>query len=85
MPNNVGFFAIHADDVPRAQHFYQNVFGWKFEPWGPPGFLLISTGTKSEPGIGGALQKRHPLVDGKSPLCYEWTPSPKRWRLTAAK
>jgi predicted enzyme related to lactoylglutathione lyase len=71
MPNNVGFFAVHADNLPRARRFYENVFGWKFEPWGPPDFFLISTGTKSDPGIGGALQKRHDLVAGKSPLCYE--------------
>ena len=73
MPNNIGFFAIHADNVSRAQRFYEGVFGWKFEPWGPPDFFLISTGTKNEPGIGGALQKRHDLVAGKPPLCYECT------------
>src|SRR5215471_5447078 len=73
MPNNVGFFAVHADNLPRARRFYENVFGWKFEPWGPPDFFLISTGDKKDPGIGGALQKRHDLVPGKSPLCYECT------------
>ena len=41
MPNDVSFFAINADDVPRARQFYSAVFGWKFEPWGPPGFYLI--------------------------------------------
>jgi predicted enzyme related to lactoylglutathione lyase len=71
MANNVAFFAVHADNLPRARRFYENVFGWKFEPWGPPDFFLISTGDKSNPGIGGALEKRHDLVPGKSPLCYE--------------
>jgi predicted enzyme related to lactoylglutathione lyase len=28
MPNNVSFFAINADDVPRARKFYEAVFGW---------------------------------------------------------
>lgn len=41
MPTNVVYFAIHADDVARARRFYQNVFGWRFEAWGPPGFFLI--------------------------------------------
>ena len=31
-------------DVPRARDFYQKVFGWSFEPWGPPNFYLIETG-----------------------------------------
>jgi predicted enzyme related to lactoylglutathione lyase len=30
MPNNLGFFAVHADNLPRARRFYENVFGWKF-------------------------------------------------------
>jgi uncharacterized protein len=34
------------------------VFGWRFEPWGPPGFFLIFTGDDAHPGIQGALQER---------------------------
>jgi len=44
MPNYIARFAINADDVPRARDFYQRVFGWEFEPWGPPNFYLIETG-----------------------------------------
>lgn len=63
--NNVNHFAIHADDVERAKSFYANVFGWRFEEWGPPDFYLISTGTEENPGIKGALQKRQePLGAG---------------------
>ena len=51
MSNNLGFFAIHADDLPRTQRFYEKVFGWKFTPWGPPGFFLIQTGEKNDPGV----------------------------------
>ncbi len=65
MPSNLVFFAVHADDLPRAQRFYEKTFGWKFQPWGPPGFLLIATGDKKEPGIQGALQKRHEVVAGQ--------------------
>lgn len=56
--NNVCHFAIHADDVARAKIFYQQVFGWQFEEWGPPDFYLIRTGHPKDPGILGALQKR---------------------------
>jgi uncharacterized protein len=71
--NNLVFFAVHADDLARARRFYQNVFGWKFQPWGPPDFFLVSTGTKDDPGVAGALQKRHELLPGKQPFSYECT------------
>jgi uncharacterized protein len=32
---------------------------------------LVSTGTKAEPGIQGAVQKRHELVPGARVICYE--------------
>ncbi len=63
--NNVCHFAIHADDVARAKVFYQQVFGWQFEGWGPPDFYLIKTGRETDPGILGALQKRtQPVATG---------------------
>jgi uncharacterized protein len=58
MPNNLASFAIHADDVDRAVAFYEAVFGWRFEPWGPPGFYLIHTGDDDSPGVQGLLHKR---------------------------
>lgn len=58
MPNNVGYFAIECDDVERAKRFYEAVMGWRIEPWGPPGYYHIYTGTKDKPGILGALQGR---------------------------
>ncbi len=65
--NNVCHFAIHAVDVDRAKSFYQSVFGWRFEEWGPPDFYLIRTGNEQAPGILGALQKRtEPLGTGFS-------------------
>jgi predicted enzyme related to lactoylglutathione lyase len=54
-PANVAHVAINADDVARARRFYERVFGWEFRPWGPPGFLQITTGTADHPGILGAL------------------------------
>ena len=59
MPANLASFAIHVDDTDRARVFYEAVFGWEFEPWGPPGFYLIHTGTPESPGVQGLMHKRH--------------------------
>lgn len=64
MATNVRHFAIHADDVERARRFYEAVFGWRFEAWGPPDFYRIQTGPPEDPGIWGALQKRHEALAG---------------------
>lgn len=61
MPNKLAHFAIEAQDVQRALTFYETVFGWRFSPWGPPGFYLIEGA-----GVHGALQKRRePLPTGR--------------------
>lgn len=58
MPANLASFAIHVDDVDRARAFYQAVFDWEFEPWGPPGFYLVHTGDEVSPGIQGLMHQR---------------------------
>ena len=68
---NVRHFAINADDTARAQRFYKRVFGWTFAAWGPPDFYKIDTGTKDEPGIFGALQKRRELIEGEPMIGFE--------------
>lgn len=73
MSNTVQHFAINADDLPRARSFYESVFGWRFEAWGPPDFFQIVSGTKEEPGIRGALQKRRELAPGKTLNGFECT------------
>jgi predicted enzyme related to lactoylglutathione lyase len=73
MPNNLKHFSINADDVPRAKTFYEKTFGWQFTPWGPPGFYLIRTGTKEDPGVHGALQGRREIVKGKPMFGFECT------------
>jgi predicted enzyme related to lactoylglutathione lyase len=70
---NVAHFAINADDLERARRFYERVFGWRFEPWGPPGFLQAFTGTEREPGIQGALQQRRELIAGQRTVGFECT------------
>ena len=68
MPNHVRFFAITAADVGRARKFYEAVFGWTFEDWGPPGFYLIHGA-----GLAGALQERHEPLVGTHPRSFEIT------------
>jgi uncharacterized protein len=70
MPNDITHFAIHADDCHRAKAFYEQVFGWRFEPWGPPDFWLIHT---SPDAVQGSLQKRQHPVSGRGMVGYECT------------
>lgn len=71
MPNKLAHFAIEAQDVLRAKAFYETVFGWTVEPWGPPDFYQI-TGA----GVHGALQIRsEPVGSGRKgfPLTFAVT------------
>ena len=73
MANNIAHFDVAADDVERARKFYERVFGWRFEPWGPPDFYLIHTGDARDPGIHGSLSKRNQRVSGTGRVGYECT------------
>jgi predicted enzyme related to lactoylglutathione lyase len=73
MANNLASFAIHADDVQRCRRFYEVVFGWRFEPWGPPDFYLVHTGDETKPGIQGLLHKRQEPRGAGGPNCFECT------------
>jgi predicted enzyme related to lactoylglutathione lyase len=75
--NNIAHFDIHADDVERARRFYELVFGWRFEAWGPPDFYLTHTGPPSDPGIHGSVSKRLEPVSGRGRVGYECTISVK--------
>jgi len=68
MPNDLCHFAILADDCERAKTFYESVFGWTFEPWGPPNFWLIRT---SPGAVLGALQERTTPVTGEGMIGYQ--------------
>jgi predicted enzyme related to lactoylglutathione lyase len=59
MPDSLRHIAINCEDVPRALRFYQAVFGWNFQPWGPPGFFH-----STDAGVMAALQPRRELVPG---------------------
>lgn len=73
MPSNLASFAIHADDVQRCRRFYEAVFGWQFQPWGPPDFYLIHTGDAERPGIQGLMHKRMEPRGQGGPNCFECT------------
>jgi len=73
MPNNLQSFGITVDDVPRARRFYEQVFAWRFEPWGPPDFYLIHTGDEKDPGVQGLMHKRREPVAGTGMTGFECT------------
>jgi uncharacterized protein len=73
MANNIAHFDVHADDVERARRFYERVFGWRFEAWGPPDFYLIHTGTPADPGIHGSVSKRNEPIAGRGRIGFECT------------
>ncbi|USQ97785.1 VOC family protein [Caulobacter sp. RL271] len=68
MPATFRHFAINADDTVRARHFYEDVFGWRFDPWGPPDFYQIKNAGQ---GLLGALQGRRELAPGVRMASYE--------------
>ena len=70
MPATLRHFAINADDVGRAKAFYESIFDWRFDPWGPPDFYQVKT---AGDGLVGALQGRRDLVPGVRTLGYEVT------------
>jgi predicted enzyme related to lactoylglutathione lyase len=58
-------FEIHADDMDRAQAFYEILFGWTFRSWGDEAYRLVLTG--EGPGIDGGMVRRRgaPPVGGE--------------------
>lgn len=85
MPNHVRHFAINADQVERARAFYEAVFDWHFEPWGPPEFYLIRTGPAADRGLQGALQKRQTAVTGAGMRGFECTIGVEHLEATLAR
>ncbi len=58
-------FDLPADDPTRAQKFYGEIFGWKFDKWnGPMEYWMVKTGDDKQPGINGGLSKRMPGQSG---------------------
>jgi len=64
-------FAINTDDVEATQAFYESVFGWQFQDYGPPGFVQIIDETTHAPM--GAIQQRRQLLDAEPTRGFECT------------
>jgi hypothetical protein len=55
----------------RSRAFYEELFGWRFTPWGPPGFFQIEMPAPG--GLRAALQQRRELIDGVKTIGFECT------------
>ena len=72
--SQVAHFAINADDVERALDFYEKVFGWRFQAFGPPGFYMVDEkSAKTTVPLRGSLQKRREIVPGIPMRGFECT------------
>jgi len=72
--SQVAHFAINADDVSRARRFYENVFGWRFQAWGPPGFYMLDNESAAAAvALRGSLQKRREIMAGVPMHGFECT------------
>lgn len=58
MDNKLSHFAIFIDDIDRAKTFYNRVFEWGFESYGPTDFAQIKSNTDESAQLIGALQDR---------------------------
>lgn len=70
MAATVRHLAINATDVQRVKAFYERVFGWRLEPWGPPDYYQDRQ--TSAPVIV-ALHARRELAPGARMLGFEAT------------
>jgi predicted enzyme related to lactoylglutathione lyase len=83
--SQVAHFAINADDVNRALRFYEKVFGWKFQAYGPPGFYMVDElSAKMTVPLRGSLQKRREIVPGIAMRGFECTISVEDINATGA-
>ena len=58
---------------PERSGSDETVFGWRFRPWGPPGFFLSPRATRLTRVSRDALQDRHEIVPGQRINGYECT------------
>ncbi|HLK67210.1 MAG TPA: VOC family protein [Bryobacteraceae bacterium] len=83
--SQVAHFAINADDLTRARNFYEKVFGWKFQAWGPPGFYMVDQeSAKAHVAMRGSLQQRREIVPGVAMRGFECTISVDNIQAAAA-
>jgi predicted enzyme related to lactoylglutathione lyase len=53
-------FDLPADDIRRAQAFYESLFGWTFEKYGGPieYYQITTTALDGSPGVNGGMGPR---------------------------
>lgn len=61
---DVAHVAINADDLDATRSFYETVFDWRFDAWGPPGFYKVGHPAGGDPGLTVAVQQRRTFDDG---------------------
>lgn len=66
-------FEIHAGDPERAKRFYERLFGWGLDRYGPEEYWLVTTGPNDQPGINGGLLRRGGVLDGQAVIAYVCT------------
>ena len=68
-------FDIPADDIERAQIFYNSLFGWTFEKYGGPieYFQVATTAEDGSPGVAGGMGPRG--EPGQQMMNYVGVPS----------
>jgi predicted enzyme related to lactoylglutathione lyase len=72
--SQVAHYSINADDVSRARRFYEKVFGWKFQAYGPPGFYMVDADSAATAvPLRGSLQQRREIVPGVPMRGFECT------------
>ncbi len=71
MSSRLTHFAINTDDVDATQAFYGSVFGWRFQEYGPPGFVQILDESGTAPM--GAIQERRQLLESEPTRGFECT------------
>jgi predicted enzyme related to lactoylglutathione lyase len=62
-------FAINTTDVEGTRAFYEAVFGWQFQEYGPPGFLQVLDEDGESPM--GAIQQRRDLLGNEPTRGFE--------------
>ena len=70
-------------DLGASRRFYEAVFDWRYEPWGPPDFFHVLTADGARPGPMGALQARRAL-GGHQSMGFECTVAVPDARAVAA-
>ena len=65
MINELTHFAIYADDVERAEKFYQKIFSWQTNNYGPADFRQIKVNKESQNPIGALQHRRYSPLDQK--------------------